>query len=269
METFILFALFIGTLSAPFTKHLHDIDTGAKCLDGSPAALYVSPGDKSNIIVFFEGGGFCAGKTLSTVIQSCYQRSKTHLGSSKNYPDTLADQGGILSSQAAINPRFWNWTKVFVPYCDGSLHQGSRKEGIDWNDTTLYFRGSNNTLQHFDYLHQKYGLFDADRIIVTGTSAGGIAAFLWGNYVYERSLTKNVYTVPDSGLFLGTYPNPFTGNYDLAEAMSALIGLVNNEVKMPITNCVDTRLSNLDCFAFSVFPEYFKVPLFIVESEYD
>ena len=156
-----------------------------------------------------------------------------------------------------------------IPYCDGSFHQGSRKEGIDWNDTTLYFRGSNNTLQHFDYLHEKYGLFNADKIIVAGSSAGGMAAFLWGNYVYERSLSKNVYSVPDSGLFLGNYPNPFTGNSDLADAISALLNLVNNEIKMPITNCVDARRSNFDCFAFSVYPEYFKAPLFLVESEYD
>ena len=68
MRIFALFILLLGALSAPFTKHLHDIDTGAKCLDGSPAALYVSPADNSNIIVFFEGGGFCAGKTLSAIL---------------------------------------------------------------------------------------------------------------------------------------------------------------------------------------------------------
>jgi hypothetical protein len=53
---------------------------------------------------------------------------------------------------------------------------------------------------------QKYPNFkSASQIIVSGSSAGGIATYLWTNYV--RTLVNNasnVLSVPDSGIFLIT-----------------------------------------------------------------
>lgn len=61
-------------------------DPAALCLDGSPGAYYISRGtDPSRILLFFEGGGWCGGSTLATTTESCYQRSKGALGSSKSY----------------------------------------------------------------------------------------------------------------------------------------------------------------------------------------
>lgn len=39
-------------------------------------------------------------------------------------------------------------------------------------------------------------------IIVTGQSAGGLAVYIWTNYVRENAKGKNVWSVPDSGIFL-------------------------------------------------------------------
>lgn len=40
--------------------------------------------------------------------------------------------------------------------------------------------------------------------MVTGLSAGGLAAFIWVDYIRNRSIHKNVYAVPDSGIFLNS-----------------------------------------------------------------
>ena len=41
---------------------LHPYDRGAACLDGSPSGIYVHEGEKKkNLMIYFEGGGFCAG----------------------------------------------------------------------------------------------------------------------------------------------------------------------------------------------------------------
>ena len=228
MLKLLIFSSVIVLSFSVFTLHLHSVYSGARCLDGSPAALYVSPGDNSNVVIFFEGGGACGGLNISATIESCYERSMTKLGSSKEYAPTINSQGGILSMSNTTNPHFWNWTKVFVPYCDGSFHQGSRREGVNYKNTTLYFRGSNNTLEHFKYLNLTIGLFSANKIIVGGNSAGGMAAFLWTNYVYDHSVTKNVYSVPDSGLFINTFANPYTGRYDALEAGKVLTSFVNS-----------------------------------------
>ena len=95
-----------------------------------------------------------------------------------------------------------------MPYCDGSVHQGSRLSPINYKDRDLYFRGSNNTLAHFAYLDQQFNLFSAKNIIITGTSAGGLAAFVWSNFVYESALyPEGVLIVPDSGQFIVDFPN--------------------------------------------------------------
>lgn len=120
--------LFILAQSSLYLRHLHNVSTGARCTDGSPAGLYVSEGSlKDHIVIYFLGGGYCSGDTLSEILENCYQRSATELGSSKSYPLVLdLDKNGMLSTSQAVNPEFWNWTKVVIPYCDGSFHQGSR-----------------------------------------------------------------------------------------------------------------------------------------------
>ena len=45
----------------------------------------------------------------------------------------------------------------------------------------------------------------ASKIMLTGGSAGAIAAFLWSNYLQSLMVNPDViYTVPDSGIFLNT-----------------------------------------------------------------
>lgn len=138
------------------------------------------------------------------------------------------DSLGILSTKESSNPAYWNWTKVVVPYCDGSFHQGSRADPINYKDATLYFRGTNNTLQHFNFLNNTYDLYNANKVVVSGESAGGIATFIWTDYIYERSVNKKVYSMPDSGLFLTNYANPKSGQAILTPKIKALFDLTNN-----------------------------------------
>ena len=43
----------------------------------------------------------------------------------------------------------------------------------------------------------------ASKIMLTGGSAGGIASFVWSNYLQSIVIDPSVvYTVPDSGIFL-------------------------------------------------------------------
>jgi len=54
-------------------------------------------------------------------------------------------------------------------YCDGSGHQGARKDPIKYKDTFLYFRGHNLTVERLDDVDRKIELFSrAKRIVVSG-----------------------------------------------------------------------------------------------------
>ena len=106
----------------PITLHYVNHES-AKCLDGSKPAYYYRPGHgegKDKWIVFFEGGGWCYD------LEQCYLRSKTVLGSSKDYTPTLDNEvlKFYLSSSEQTNPLMFNWNTVLVKYCDGSSYAG-------------------------------------------------------------------------------------------------------------------------------------------------
>jgi O-palmitoleoyl-L-serine hydrolase len=87
-----------------------------------------------------------------------------------------------LSTDPQIS-RFANWTKVVIMYCDGAQHQGHVKDPVSFKDTKLYFRGSANTRSHFQWLLNTYKINTAEKVLLTGASAGGIATFTWSNYM--------------------------------------------------------------------------------------
>ena len=94
----ILCLLPILTQSA-FKLVKHENDQNARCLDGSPSALYISEGDSDHILVYFEGGGMCSGLTLQATIEDCWKRAQTKLGSSKAYPEEISlEDFSVLSS---------------------------------------------------------------------------------------------------------------------------------------------------------------------------
>ena len=71
----------------PFTKILLPEDSEGKCIDGTPNGYYLSENRNSNNWIFyFDGGGFCNGTTVEKTIESCYNRSFTKKGSSKDWP---------------------------------------------------------------------------------------------------------------------------------------------------------------------------------------
>jgi len=201
----LLFVLALLLLAQTQTQVFNRVlltDPNAKCLDGSPGAHYLYQGDPTKILIFFEGGGWCGASDLSTTLESCYQRSKGALGSSLSYPPTMT-AGGILSGDAGNY--FKNWTKVFMKYCDGSGHQGSRKDPVSYKDSKLYFRGKDVTIANLNAVDKIYGLFTGKvtNLILSGCSAGGLASYMWANYLFDKIRpTTKYWVIPDSGMFL-------------------------------------------------------------------
>ena len=65
-----------------------------------------------------EGGGGCYNE------DECVARSKTRLGSSKNWP-SMIDLNGFLSDNSTTNPDFYDWNVAFIAYCDGASFAGN------------------------------------------------------------------------------------------------------------------------------------------------
>ena len=96
-----------------------------------------------------------------------------------------------------------NWTKFILGYCDGSLHQGFSKDPIKYKEAQLYFRGSAITRSHFDWIESQYNLKGAEKVVLTGASAGGMGVNYWSNYLknYVADGSK-VYPISDSGALM-------------------------------------------------------------------
>ena len=144
---------------------------------------------------------------------------------------------GYLSTNSSIN-KFSEWTKIILIYCDGSLHQGYRKEPIKYKNTNLYFRGEKIIQAQLKYIEDHYSLSKADRIVLTGGSAGAIGAYLWGNTV--RTLAKDpskVFIIPDSGIILD-YPEHLTKSHNFLNPLKNLYKIANLDSEgTPLTVC--------------------------------
>jgi hypothetical protein len=66
----VLTTLIVGSLNqGSYTKVVHNTDPEAKCLDGSPAMVYLHEGtDTKNILLHFLGGAACLGNDLSSTL---------------------------------------------------------------------------------------------------------------------------------------------------------------------------------------------------------
>jgi hypothetical protein len=69
------------------------------------------------------------GSSKEEILKSCYDRSNTGLGSSKNYKK-FAEASGMRSLRSNENPHFYNWNIVWIKYCDGSTHRGNLDQGV-------------------------------------------------------------------------------------------------------------------------------------------
>jgi len=171
----------------------------AASLDGSPPAYYITkatdPALASTFVLYFKGGGWCYDEV------ECLGRSKTNLGSSTNLPDRFGFSGGPSASDPKYNS-LAGANRVILWYTDGASFSGYRQDPVNVNGSTIYFRGFANLLAILHDLELNFGLKTADHILVSGGSAGGLAAYLHSQYISDRYTSANVLSAPASGFFL-------------------------------------------------------------------
>lgn len=242
---------------------------GAVCLDGSPPGFYLRNGtslEKSKWIIFFQGGAWCYDE------DSCYQRSYTALGSSTCLRGYLPaeENGGLLSSQVKYNPEFYNWSSVFVPYCDGASFTGDREKPLEFNDKPLYFRGRRILDALLDELLRR-GIDKASEIILSGSSAGALTAMVHSDYIrtrVRRASNASVRVLADAGFFLDE-PS-FDGSETMRYIFQQTYTLHNSSAGLN-HKCLHAqkRKRKYRCF----FPQYslpfVATPVFLVNSLYD
>eukprot|EP01045_Picozoa_sp_COSAG04_P021879 COSAG04_NODE_2394_length_4214_cov_1.506197_5_plen_411_part_00 len=237
--------------------------------------------ESSKFFVTMEGGGWCTmdGKFGCATTDSCYNRSLAYLGSSSlDTPSTLhwAEPGkSYLSTDPATNPSFWNWTMVYLRYCDGSSFSGRRTQPIQaagqQGPRPIYHRGNYILRAIVSELLGSGGLASASHVVVSGDSAGGLATYLHAHQWRELlPSTADVVALPDSGFFRewrDTEPEGCTATY--AEDMQSIFSAANTSGGLAPA-CLSAHASApWECmFAVNAAP-HIPVPYFMLQSRYD
>ncbi|TVU01613.1 hypothetical protein EJB05_52916 [Eragrostis curvula] len=234
--------------------------TGAVCLDGSPPAYHLhrgSGGGARSWLLQFEGGGWCND------VPSCVERAGTRRGSTR-LMNKLEVFSGILSNSSAMNPDYYNWNRVKLRYCDGGSFSGDSvyRSG----SSVLYFRGQRIWDAIITDLLSK-GLANAEKVLLSGCSAGGLATFFHCDDLKDRlGGAVTVKCLSDAGFFLDL--TDISGNNTIRQFFSSLVTLQGVQKNLN-KDCLNSTDYPYLCF----FPQYalpnIRTPYFILNSAYD
>jgi cysteine-rich repeat protein len=131
---------------------------GTRCMNGTTAGFGVNYNpDSPNVMIYLEGGGACFSDVCDFTAFSI---------------PFLPPSDGIFSRSNDANP-VKDWTMIYVPYCTGDIHAGDAEQML--GGQLRQFRGYSNITR---YLEQWVPSFPAERVLLTGISAGGFGAAL-------------------------------------------------------------------------------------------
>jgi hypothetical protein len=189
---------------------------GASCRDGSPAGFYVRLGDAKALAIFLEGGGACSNAHFCNynppnVRSALAGDGATVLGGligtlpGRQQPGVYADAShvgapaGIHDFGNPDNP-FKDWSHVYIPYCTGDMHFGSQPYGrVPDLDGEQRFVGYLNMRLFIARIVPTFKS-SVERVILTGSSAGGFGALLNYSMVQDAFRETPVDVIDDSGM---------------------------------------------------------------------
>jgi len=247
------------------------------CLDGSPQSFYFRPGSAwsaTKFHLYFQGGGWCAGIDdgigSPACFQNCHDRATTtSKGSSLYDPNYLYYRDmNYLSSEFRFNPLAWDWNTVYIRYCDGASFSGNNEsEIVSADGTRLYFKGFNNVNAVLDALSGEFGLLDATDVLLTGSSAGGLAVYLHADHIAEYLNVKerniNFMAMADSGWF----PD-YEGRGRYSDCMRWVFETQNTSIALN-AQCLEQQVEGHRCMFAEHSAPFIESNLMVVQSRFD
>jgi len=165
---------------------------GTSCSDGSAYSFFVHPGDRRNLLIYFQGGGACwSGPT-------CDPRTKLYRPNLKEF-DPATEQG-IFDFANAENP-FRDYFVVYVPYCTGDVHLGNRTAKYLSEKPEFHHNGFNNAMSGLRWTFANVASPQA--IFVAGSSAGAIASPFYAGRIADHYKDARLVQLGDSAGGLG------------------------------------------------------------------
>ncbi len=257
-----------GGIPAAFSKVTLDtrLYPDARCNDGTPAVFYIQAGvgssasaPASRTVIGLQGGGYCLSDA------ECRGRS-SDLTSSSGYPASIVPEGLLSSTDS--NPTFRSWNRVRVPYCSSDFYSGDA--GPTGGSTNFQFRGAKIVQAVIATLNSRYGIGKAgDTVLLAGTSAGAVGAFINANRVRSALPGATVLTLIDAGVYPDVAPpRPGTPPRESVRDLG-VIGLSywNGQ---PDADCIAANPSAPSlCYLFEHAAPTLATPFFVLQNAID
>jgi hypothetical protein len=169
----------------------------AVCQRDDATGMHFNLGDPRKLLILMEGGGACYNASTCTLSLAIHP-----FGASALDTPAIAEVYGtnIFNRDDPDNP-LRDYSFVFFPYCSGDVFAGASRSGVGYEGRTQ--QGYYNVQA---YLKRLIATFpDAEKVVLTGVSAGGFGAGFNYDQVQEAFGPKTrVYLVDDSGPPLDT-----------------------------------------------------------------
>ena len=210
------------------------VSSGAACGNGSPYRFFVNKTPMTtNTLVYMEGGGMCWDyKSCSNQSKDVFVANKkgeiprnymtlrglvaSILDNSGSMPNDKLPAIGVGGLESPFTARMHpagkvqtqNWNIVFMPYCTADMHAGNvvrlYSNPDDASQTKVYHHKGHKNAQ-LAAAWMKTNLPRPDKVLITGSSAGGYGASLnFGAYRDALSPKKSAALLSDSGVFFWT-----------------------------------------------------------------
>jgi hypothetical protein len=233
---------------------------GALCRDGSSKAGYFyRTGGDSNVMIFLNGSGACTDAFFCSVTpksvdesfaaESIVEASASILDGKPVMARQLPPNEGILKRDAR-NP-VANWNMVFVPYCTGDVHAGSKPNAtVPGVEGQQQFVGYTNLGLILKSIGPSFS--EAQKVLLAGTGAGGFGALLNMERTQDFFAAQGakVSVITDSGI-------PFQDQFLAACLQKKWRDIWNLDAIMP-PNCTGCRNANGGGLALGLGTYLFK-----------
>jgi len=224
-----------------------------------------------------DGGGSADGaggrcEAVGSLLRAC--RS---LGSSTFYGPTYVPSyeggSGILSNDPAQNPNFYNYSMVYMVYCDGASYSGNLEQPVVVGSQTIYFRGHRILQGLFTDIFENQGAAGATDLVLSGCSAGGLATYHhcdeWASFAQKYAAPNaKVRCVPDAGYFVDL---PNVNNLQVIRPEYQYVFQMQNTSGGVDASCIAATApaNQWQCFFAQYSLPYISTPVFVVNSGYD
>ena len=168
------------------------------CGNGTPAGIGVNLTTRSNrVVIYLQGGGAC-WDGLTCFLPTAANINNAYTNTTFQSEIRAMSRGLMFNRDDARNP-FRDASFVYVPYCTGDIHGGDnvRTYLFGSEERTIYHVGARNMDAFLRRLARTFP--SADRVWLTGASAGGYGAGIHWDRVQRAFPAARVDLLDDSG----------------------------------------------------------------------